>query len=286
MSVRINFIIGAFLISCSQQQDQNEEKKYVSQHQIPTYEENWDFYLGLIDSTIASTFVDLSLSDIAPVDGFDKLANVKVILKEPNPEMLSSDTEFSKLTEIEDYLIEILGKGGLCIYVGRYTTDGYRDHCFYTQDSSEFFQRIPSLKQKFPDYEFTYGINYDPKWETYRDFLYPSPIQMQSIQNRQILHVLEENGDSLTKRRIVDHWIYFKDDSSRSSFLTEVKKKGFNVVEIWNDSEYSTEYTFALQVNRMDYVSYSEIDNVTHPLFELAEEYNGIYDGWETFVEE
>ncbi|MBI3133701.1 MAG: ribonuclease E inhibitor RraB [Bacteroidetes bacterium] len=28
------------------------------------------------------------------------------------------------------------------------------------------------------------------------------------------------------------------------------------------------------------------MDNVTHPLFELAEEYNGIYDGWETFVEE
>ncbi|MEN0048709.1 MAG: DUF695 domain-containing protein [Bacteroidota bacterium] len=53
----------------------------------------------------------------------------------------------------------------------------------------------------FPKYKFDFGHKPDKEWSGYFNFLYPSPRQMQAIQNRRILEQLEKGGDNLTKAK-------------------------------------------------------------------------------------
>lgn len=46
-----------------------------------------------------------------------------------------------------------------------------------------------------------------------------------------------------------------------------------------------TNRMFALTVDRVNAVDFTMINNVVLELFDLASEYNGAYDGWETSVE-
>lgn len=103
------------------------------------------------------------------------------------------------------------------------------------------------------------------------------------MSNRDVLENLEKNGDSLTIEREVFHWIYFKSENDRSKFILLVKEKRFEIVEeVFNTED---EYPYSLQIKRVDKVGYEDIDHYTLSLWVLANENNGIYDGWETSVE-
>ncbi|OIQ35540.1 MAG: hypothetical protein BM555_04040, partial [Crocinitomix sp. MedPE-SWsnd] len=186
------------LPACEQppQEEQLEAKTFSNKLELPPHEENWDFYIGLIDSNVSSTFVDLGFLEISPLEGFDHLAHVSITLNDPNPENnLSSSSEAPKLIQIENYIEKHLTEDTLSTYVGRYTSNGFRDLCFFTQDTTEFFKRMPNILSQYPEYNFDYGVQLDPNWEVYSDFLYPSPKQFQTIQNGKVLEYLETNND-------------------------------------------------------------------------------------------
>ncbi len=107
--------------------------------------------------------------------------------------------------------------------MGRLTSNGNRDFYFYVEDTTLYSNALSEVMTAFPEYQFDYGAKKDENWSGYFDFLYPSPQQFQSIQNRRIIDQLEKNGDKLTKMRDVDHWIYFKTKRDQDSFLHKIQ---------------------------------------------------------------
>jgi regulator of RNase E activity RraB len=83
----------------------------------------------------------------------------------------------------------------------------------------------------------------------------------------------------------VSHWAYFKSTEDRSKFIAKAINMGFK-----NTYEYATEKVgdglpYGVTIERNDRVDWSSINEVTLPLFRLAREFDGDYDGWETSVE-
>lgn len=247
-------------------------------------EEDWDFYFSNIDDNLASIFVDLGLNTVAPMKDKPNVVWISFKMISPMEDGLSSREEYDILCDIEDTLVTQITSKYNSIYIGRLTSKGYRDLYFYFGDTVLYDKTISEVMVAFPKYEYDFGSKEDKKWTGYFDFLYPSPLQMQTIQNRRVIYQLEKNGDDLTKAREVDHWIYFKTEKDIETYLEKISTDGFNLVEKGYNKEID-ETPFWLHISRIDHVDQNSVDNYVIYLWELANELNADYDGWETSIE-
>src|SRR5690606_31191733 len=119
---------------------------------------------------------------------------------------------------------------------------------------SEFY------KTEFPAYKYFIDIKFDPEWEAYLQFLYPNEETQEFMANEKVLAQLRQAGDDLSKPRQVDHWIYFKDNRSRNSFLGLVKSEGFSIVGKAKIKKSALPYR--LHISRIDDVGPAEIYKV------------------------
>jgi regulator of RNase E activity RraB len=112
--------------------------------------------------------------------------------------------------------------------------------------------------------------------------LYPSDAARRTIENRHVCEGLEQNGDSLVEPREIDHWAHFPDANKRNAFVAEALQLGFSIRALSAPDENRDQYS--AQLWRADVPTYNNIDDVTLPLFNLAIEHGGEYDGWESVV--
>lgn len=245
--------------------------------------QDWDSYLCLIDDEPASILVDLGVVAEAPLSGYPVLGILSVALRNPGPEGLSTQEEFDDLSAIDDAIDDFAEGADWGVYVGRSTSAGTREFYFYIADADGWAGRIGSVMAAFPEYPFQADAREDTDWSAYFEVLYPSPLDMQRIQNARVCRALEENGDAMETEREVSHWIYLPSEEARAEFIEEAAKLGFAAEPPLDEDEPGDEEPrYGVQVVRMDVPSYDEIDAITLPLFELANELGGEYDGWET----
>ncbi|HEX7070662.1 MAG TPA: DUF695 domain-containing protein [Rhodothermales bacterium] len=244
--------------------------------------DDWDFYFCRVDDEPASIFVDLGLARDAPLDDRPHMAYVRVYMRSPRSDGLSSQEEFDALVRLENSLTSALSADHRTTYVGRNTCGGCRDFYFYTDDPNDWTPRVSKALGDFSQYDYEAGSHLDSEWKTYFDFLYPSPDDMQRFQNRRVCETLEQKGDSLSEPREIDHWAYFPDEAGRANFLRVVGSQGFTVRELSLSED--RENPFGVRFFRVDVPSFENIDDVTLPLHRAAIASGGDYDGWETRV--
>lgn len=244
--------------------------------------DNWDFYSCRVDGEPASIFVDLGLARDVPLHDRPYMAYVRVFMRSPRPDGLSSQAEFDTLIRLEDRLTSALTADNATTYVGRNTSGGCRDFYFYADDPSDWTPKVSNALADFRDYKYEAGSRLDREWKTYLDFLYPPPADMERIQNRRVCEALQKKGDALSQPREIDHWAYFPNEDSRGHFLNVVIPQGFAVRELKRSE--GTEKPFGVQFFRIDLPSFETIDEVTLPLHRAAIAAGGNYDGWETQV--
>ncbi len=244
--------------------------------------DDWDFYFCQVDHKPASLFVDLGLRPDVPMPNLSDLVWVRLRLRHPRPDGLSSDEEFDRLSEIEDALASVdVGQDAELIYVGRNTSNGHRDFCYYTSNAHQAQSCLSQAMVAYNQYEFEIGSRPDADWSTYLEFLYPSDREHQMILNGRTLQSLEKHGDRHEIEREVCHWVYFKSADDRTCFVTAAKDKGYKLL---GESEKEAGQ-FGANVARVDAIDYNTINSIVLELFDLATKTNGEYDGWETSVE-
>lgn len=244
----------------------------------------WDFYFLTVDHKPASIFVDLGIQEEVPFAGFDDFAWLRLYMRKPRPDGLSSDAEFDRLREIEVALTQATSASSIPVaYVGRNTTDGCRDYYCYSANGLHAERVLSEAMVPFPEYEFETGSRSDPEWAAYFEFLYPSKRSYQMILNGRVLNRLEELGDRHEVERTVSHWAYFSSPEDRARFLEAVVRDGFELVH--QDDDAGEARPFGIQVSRTHAVEFQTINTIVLTLFDLAEECNGEYDGWESPVE-
>jgi len=257
-------------------------KKEVQQDN-PKHEEEWDFYFSHVDNIIGSFYLNLGLKRSAPQKDKPNLLWISLNMNNPREDGLSSNEEFNSLAEIEDRLVDFITRQSNSIYAGRLTTNGTRDFYFYAGDTAFYDKAISEAMVAFPSYSFEYGIKEDKEWEQYLQFMYPEPMQYQSMLNRRVIHNLEKEGDPLTHPRPVQHWIYFKTQKDQDVFLAEIAQLNFNIIH--KGMPTLGDYPVSLSISRIDHVDHRSVDEYVLYLWQLAQKCNGEYDGWETSVE-
>lgn len=239
--------------------------------------DNWDFYFARVDGQAASIFVDLGRAAEAPDPTRSAMVHLRLQLRAPGPHGLSSDSEFDALREVEDALARLEASSG-AIYVGRNTCAGARDFYFYAPTAEGWSKQVDAFMRAFPAYRYECGGRADPDWSVYRGFLYPSDQDLQRIGNRRVCDSLENQGDALQVARSIDHFIYFPDAAARAAYAAAVTQLGCRVEE--NLEPTDSDQRLGLRITNVGVPSLAQIDALTLPLWRLAREHGGDYDGW------
>jgi uncharacterized protein (TIGR01619 family) len=246
-------------------------------------EEDWAVYFSTVgENQIGSILVDLGFNNISPIESKSNLITITTFMNNPTEDGLSSAEESSILNEIEDYFIDLIVSKYNAVYPGRLKYDSKILSYFYSEKTDEFEKTFTEIESQYPNYRFEYNVKEEKDWRAYFEVLYPSPFEMQVIGNGKVIANLEKHNDNLEKERQVDHWIYFKFETEREKFLNAIEGMNFNIED---KSKISIgELPFALQLSRTDKVDYESVNEYVMYLWEKAQEFNGDYDGWETFI--
>jgi regulator of RNase E activity RraB len=257
---------------------------YFSNHSfMPNdYKPDWDIYTCNIEEHPAIIGLDLDLRRFAPLNNKPFAVHISVYLNDPRPDGFPKGEEFEILGAIEDALVQQLEISMQAHFTGRTISDGVRDFYFYTANPSAHETCISSVMARFPGYKYEYGVKEDKNWELYFDFLFPDTQEFQRMQNRKVLRTLKQHGDLPEKVRHIDHWIFFHKEADRDYYWKQIQPVGF-AVEGW-PKETDSEFPYGLQVSRNDKTDEHSIDETVMLLWELAQELNARYDGWETVI--
>lgn len=243
--------------------------------------DNWDFYFSHIDDAPGTIFVDLGINSDAPIIGLTESSWLRVYMKEPLENGFLNQSEHDTFLQIEDALSDAIDSGNV-IFVGRVTSNGYRDFFFYNKNHFTIENYFSSIMTGYSEYKFKTESKTDTEWETYFQFLYPSEREYQMIMTGRVFSELEELGDKKEIEREIRHWAEFELTSDLSAFLDDVTKKNYKKIE----QNYNEEKEkFVLILSCKSTTNFMELNDIALELFDLALKHNGEYDGWETSVE-
>ena len=235
--------------------------------------QDWDFYPLFVDSEPASIYLDLGLARVAPREHQPHMRYLRLFMRQPRPDGLSSNDEFDALGDLEDALVNGLTQDGSVTYAGRNTSGGNRDFYFYTAKAAAFDERAEEVMRAHPDYRFELGGRLDPEWRVYFDFLYPSTDDLQRILNRRVVNSLEEHGDTLSEPRRIDHLACLPDARTAQSLSNYLSEQGFTIEKPRIEGD-----ALAISFWRVDRPD--AIDEVVVPLARRSQQLGGEYDGW------
>jgi regulator of RNase E activity RraB len=245
-------------------------------------DDSWDFYFCRVDDAPASIFLNLGFKSVLSGLPEDTLYAVQIQMADPGEHGMGSAAEAELLYPLEDALAKAAAAIALR-HIARLRNNGYWQVTFMGPSGQQAeLRRIADQHLSRLQRSFELVAKEDLNWAYYRDFLYPDDERMQWIKDRHVVEVLEREGDPLTARRRVDHWIYFANEKSRDTFADIVLAQGFSLVSA---PKKDAEKRPFLQVHRVDSVELEAIHDVTRFLSELAAQHQAEYDGWETSVE-
>ncbi len=271
--------------------------------------DNWDSYLCEVDGKPASILVDLGAVAQAPMQRFPCLGYVTIELRDPDENGFPCREEFETLSVVEDALETTLTASGTAVHIGRCITDGRYELIFYTVSHDDWNRQVAGIMASQPPQAWEAGAHYEPGWDSYLGFLFPGEQDLLTIQNRRLLHKLQEEGDALGKPRPISHWLDFFDADAGNAFCRAAQKLGFRVEETKTifDTDDSAANSgdstpnsvpgsgpglarlslaraetqapvFQVRLNRVD--APEHIDEISFTLMDLALEHSGEYQGW------
>ena len=245
--------------------------------------ENWETYLAKYDKGPGSTTLNMSLINLAPIKKLQYIVITGVSYSDCNKDGFPTKLEFENLYKISDSIENVISNNNIYKHVGTFTYQCERLDYFYVNDTIGLRKKINHIyESNFKDYAHYLNIKPDNNWEAYLKFLYPSDDIQDYMSNEKVLNQLELAGDSLTKEREIEHWIYFKKYDDREVFIKYAKRKKFIIIS--ENKIKNSEFPFQLQISRLDNVDIASINKITMELRKKANELNGNYDGWETIV--
>ena len=125
--------------------------------------DDWNSYLQLVEGRLASILVDMGIAQEAPIARYPTMAYLRLSMRRPRPDGLSSQEEFDDLGALEDELTQAAQHTGKAVHVGCSTTSGIRDFVFYCRDSS-IEAVLRDAMARWPSYTFETGSRPDPEW--------------------------------------------------------------------------------------------------------------------------
>ncbi|HAS46337.1 MAG TPA: hypothetical protein DCS93_38000 [Microscillaceae bacterium] len=245
---------------------------------------SWDTYIASYeDGKPGITTLRMDLIEYAPVEEFPQLLVIGFAFEGQPDSGFPKEEERDKIYEIDDAILEFMSDNTDGIHVGSFTYDGKRLSYFYLNEVKDIETQLDNFSNtQLPEVELFVDQEEDKAWDSYLKFLYPSDDILHYMYDRDVVMQLEKHGDPLVTPRRVDHWVYFENMDDLGRFSAEVAKLGFQTEGI-NETNQG-EHPYQLTLWREDAVELDTIYEVTSELREMAQQFKGAYDGWETSV--
>ena len=179
-------------------------------------------YKCRIENHPASTWIDLSVAHDVDTSQFPFFHVIRACLNQPSREGFPIQQERDRLWELEDQRVPALYDSGQFVFVGRVTTNGYREFYFYSNSDTlndECYQAIDA----FSEFEFLVADAVtDLDWTNYFDCIYPDDIDRQYIVFQRVLASVYK-----IETPFVVRYFFYSDDESEidriQSYLTSVE---------------------------------------------------------------
>lgn len=247
------------------------------------WEQDFDFYMAMIDELPASFVIDLAASQHAPVATHPLLLSVRVPMAMRREDGLRDAREVEALGALEDQFVEALEQKVDAIYIGRVVHDGNTTMFLYVPaERRAALEDLPALTGDPPEpYLPRWAVADDPEWEHYLGFMAPDDYALQTIWNRRLIRIFTEKGDVLTAAREVDHMVYFPSREQAETAATALRAAGFATDEIdEREADADEPAAWALQFHRDDTLADGRPDEFVAEIFDIIKPLDGSYDGW------
>lgn len=245
--------------------------------------DNWDVYLAMYEKGPGSITVNMGLVSEAPKKALPYVLITGVNAINCRDDGFPNQEEFDRLYEVSERVLAEITTLSKMEHVGTFTYQCQRLDYIYVSDTTQIRAKLTNLyKSSFSNYAYYINIRKDADWEAYLQFLYPNEETQEYMSNDKIIVQLSQAGDKLTTARQVDHWLYFSTAKDRNAFETIAIADGFKI-----ESKEKTDVPgkpYQLHISRRDKVDHESINTITIALRKKAKEFNGDYDGWETFI--
>lgn len=242
--------------------------------------DNWTCFVADINESPCAVAVNLGIAQSAPLADRPKRGRLLIQMRRPNSDGLFGADEYDALIALEDALIAALDPR-LTTYVGRLATRGTLHLFAYAKNDESFLAPARRVMQSHAGYEFVVGVDDDPDWCFFSEMLCPSPEDQQRAANQRVCAALAQNGDTLRKRREINHYAYFESAAGRDAFAGLLPGLGYAIDGTSDDNDAPEAFGVAFS----NVASPIEIDDETIVLSRLATDNGGDYDGWETQIQ-
>ena len=245
-------------------------------------EEDWGVYLcnAFAYDLPAVIRVNLALRDFEYTANYPNRLHLQILYKNANDSGFPTREEGEYVYSIEDAVEEIVEQHGDML-AGVVKCDERVRIFAYTKNELGYYDEISAVMSKnFPDYAYTLAVVDDPDWELYFQGLYPDRYEYQSIMNMRLIEDIKSDGDSMVPR-VLEHCLLFKTEEHGEAFLAKVMEDGFiklSSENLTDNEDIDKEYPYELVIGRED--DFEDIDEIVWYLMDLAEEFDGEYDGW------
>ena len=195
---------------------------------IPAERKLWNlngmaFYPCCINDHLASIWLNTSVAHDVVSEEYPFFHAMRVYLRYPSKAGLSIDAEEDELYEIEEFLVPLLEESLNAIFVGRVTTNGYREFYFYAkgQELDHTVRDIILDRCEYYDFSGQDGI-LEPNWDTYFDCIYPNDAGYQYIVLQRTFQELSDQSSANEPSQIA-YFFYFDDEQSCDAAYQELR---------------------------------------------------------------
>jgi hypothetical protein len=252
---------------------------------MATWEQDFDFYMAMIEDQPASFVVDLAAASEAPLATHPLLLSIRVEMAMKREDGLRDARELDALGALEDQFVDALEKKVDAIYIGRVVHDGNTTMFLYVPNAHRAaLENLPEVTGAPAEpYLPKWAVADDPAWDHYTGFMAPDDYAQQTIWNRRLLAIFAEKGDVLDATREVDHMAYFPTRAKADEAAAALRAHGFNCDELEPPQKKDgtqEERGWGLQFHRDDTLSEGRPDDFVAEIFAIIKPLDGSYDGW------
>ena len=246
-------------------------------------EDHWESYIAAYEKGAATTLVNMSLREKAPVkdQGFLLITSVTFTKCEnglPTPEMQET------LEGMDDVLARQVSFLGKTTFTGTRTYNCERLNYFYVKDSMDVRLSVQTFfNDNFSTFKNTITIRDDPEWKTYLDTLYPNEIVREQLNVAKVLERLSKAGDNLKNERTIDYAFSFPDGKSRRAFAAQMKQEGFRITTE-DKPEDEKNRIWPVAISKTALLNAQTISGMILYLRKKAAEFGGKFETWDTIT--
>ncbi|MDX2092042.1 MAG: DUF695 domain-containing protein [Kofleriaceae bacterium] len=242
----------------------------------PTTDDAFEFYPCLVDGAPASIYVNLKFDGAVPTAATTRY-ELAIALHTPGEFGIGEGEEVETLGAAETAVIARAAELDV-LFVGRLRHRGIWELTFYGP-AGHLAALEESLRAGIGDRRVQLRAEVDAGWRYYNELLLPDAERRRWMDDRRLVQILDEQGDSLRTPRRVDHHLSFPTAAARDAFTTAAVVAGFTVERI------TSEAPFIAEVWRTDPIELDHIHDVVMTLVDAAALHGGTYDHWLAAIE-